>query len=75
MAIWPWYGNVVLNNIYNAAEFLQVESYQHVVRWAKLIQQRPAVQRGIVVNRVWGEGVPHLAERHSAEDLDRLLNI
>ena len=72
IAIWPWYGDLVLGNLYNAAEFLQVEDYTHVQRWAKQIQQRPAVQRGIVVNRVWGEG-EHLAERHDAADIDAIM--
>lgn len=64
IAIWPWYGNLVLGNLYNAAEFLDVESYTHVLRWAKQIEQRPAVQRGRIVNRTWGD--EQLAERHDA---------
>ncbi|MFT2110404.1 glutathione-dependent disulfide-bond oxidoreductase [Marinomonas sp. 2405UD68-3] len=72
IAIWPWYGSLVLGKLYNAAEFLQVDSYTNLQRWAKQIQERPAVQRGIVVNRVWGEG-DHLAERHSASDIDAIV--
>eukprot|EP00933_Yihiella_yeosuensis_P061644 TRINITY_DN64485_c0_g1_i1.p1 TRINITY_DN64485_c0_g1~~TRINITY_DN64485_c0_g1_i1.p1 ORF type:complete len:317 (-),score=7.16 TRINITY_DN64485_c0_g1_i1:75-1025(-) len=72
MAIWPWYGNLVLGNLYSAAEFLDVASYEHVLRWAKAIEQRPAVQRGRIVNKVFGNG-PQLAERHSAADIDAAL--
>ncbi|MGB2221726.1 glutathione-dependent disulfide-bond oxidoreductase [Neptunomonas phycophila] len=72
IAIWPWYGNLVLGNLYNAAEFLDVESYTHVLRWAKQIEQRPAVQRGRIVNRTWGD--EQLAERHDAADIDAVLN-
>lgn len=72
MAIWPWYGNLVLGNLYDAAEFLQVHEYTHVMRWAKAINERKAVQRGIVVNRFWGDGAT-LAERHSAADIDTAL--
>ncbi|MBJ7538710.1 glutathione-dependent disulfide-bond oxidoreductase [Marinomonas transparens] len=71
IAIWPWYGNLVLGNLYDAAEFLDVASYKNVLRWAKAIELRPAVKRGCVVNRVWGEG-QQLAERHDASDLDAL---
>ncbi|MDN2658675.1 glutathione-dependent disulfide-bond oxidoreductase [Neptunomonas sp. CHC150] len=72
IAIWPWYGNLVLGNLYNAAEFLDVKSYTHVLRWAKQIEQRPAVQRGRIVNRTWGD--EQLAERHDAADIDAVLN-
>lgn len=71
IAIWPWYGNLVLGNLYDAAEFLDVASYTNVLRWAKAIEQRPAVQRGRIVNRTWGE--VSLAERHSASDFDGLI--
>ncbi|MCG7622914.1 glutathione-dependent disulfide-bond oxidoreductase [Epibacterium sp. Ofav1-8] len=70
MAIWPWYGQLVLGRQYNAAEFLDVESYEHVMRWAKAIDARPAVQRGRMVNRVFGELSSQLHERHAAEDFD-----
>ncbi len=68
MAIWPWYGALVKGVLYNAATFLSVHEYEHVIRWAEEIAKRPAVQRGRVVNRVWGE--VQLKERHSAGDLD-----
>lgn len=67
MAIWPWYGGLVLGRLYDAAEFLSVNDYPHVVRWAKLIDSRPAVKRGNAVNRNFG-AEPHLPERHSADD-------
>ena len=73
MATWPWYGNVVLGKVYDAAEFLDVDSYTHVMRWAKEIEQREAVKRGRLVNRTWGEEWGQLAERHSAEDIDRII--
>lgn len=72
MGIWPWYGALVRENIYKAAEFLEVDTYEHVVRWADQIAERPAVKRGVVVNRSWGDG-PQLAERHSAKDIDDIL--
>jgi len=71
IAIWPWYGNLVLGKLYNAAEFLDATSYKHVQRWAKQIKQREAVQRGKIVNCTWGEVM--LAERHSAEDITKVL--
>ncbi len=73
MAIWPWYGSLVLGKLYNAAEFLDVTSYQHVQRWAKQIKQREAVQRGKIVNCTWGEMM--LAERHCAEDITQVLKL
>ncbi len=73
MAIWPWYGNLVINNSYDAAEFLQVHTYTNVVRWAKMIAQREAVQRGRIVNRAMGEEWEKLSERHSAADIDKVL--
>ncbi|MDO6567843.1 glutathione-dependent disulfide-bond oxidoreductase [Alteromonas sp. 1_MG-2023] len=72
MAIWPWYGNLVLGNLYDAATFLQVNDYKHVLRWAKEVESRPAVQRGVIVNRTWGDA--QLANRHSAQDIDDALN-
>lgn len=70
MAIFPWYGGVFLDWGYGLAEFLNVSEYPHVERWAKNIEQRPAVQRGIRVNRT-GDNPPGLIrERHSATDLD-----
>ncbi|MEP3350353.1 MAG: glutathione-dependent disulfide-bond oxidoreductase [Marinomonas sp.] len=70
IAIWPWYGNLVLGNLYEAAEFLDVASYTNLVRWAKAIEARPAVKRGRVVNRAWGD--VFLKERHDASDFDGL---
>lgn len=67
---YPWYGIAVLHNLYDAAEFLDVASYTHVIRWAGEIEQRPAVQRGRRVNRTWGPEDQQLAERHDASDLD-----
>jgi GSH-dependent disulfide-bond oxidoreductase len=71
MAIWPWYGGMVLGQLYGAAEFLAVHEYRHVLRWANLIAARPAVQRGRRVNRTTGEPAEQLAERHDAGDFDR----
>lgn len=70
MAIWPWYGAVVTNTVYEAAEFLSAHEYKHVLRWAEDIKQRPAVKRGRMVNRAWGEPESQLHERHSASDFD-----
>lgn len=68
IAIWPWYGSLVLGELYEAAEFLQVNTYKNVVRWAEQIAARPAVKRGRMVNRTWGTADEQLPERHSAED-------
>ncbi|MGY6554810.1 MAG: glutathione-dependent disulfide-bond oxidoreductase [Wenzhouxiangella sp.] len=68
MAIWPWYGQLALGRLYEAAEFLQVETYPNLQRWAREIDQRPAVQRGVMVNKVWGAPETQLHERHAAED-------
>lgn len=70
MAIWPWYGVLALGELYGAGEFLSVQDYQHVQRWAKEIAARPAVIRGRKVNRTWGEESEQAPERHSAADLD-----
>lgn len=70
MAIWPWYGGLVKGRLYEAGEFLSVQDYKHVVRWANAIEARPAVQRGRRVNRVSGEPSEQLRERHEASDLD-----
>lgn len=75
IAIWPWYGNLVLGKQYDAGEFLEVDSYQHVKRWAEEISQRPAVQRGRIVNRTWGEPWENLANRHNASDIDQVLKL
>lgn len=70
IAIWPWYGQLVLGRLYEAAEFLDVESYENVMRWAKAIDARPAVTRGRMVNRAWGEKSEQLHERHAASDFE-----
>jgi GSH-dependent disulfide-bond oxidoreductase len=68
MAIWPWYGRLVLGEVYGAAEFLQVHEYTHVLRWAKQLGARNAVRRGAMVNRTFGDVATQMSERHSAED-------
>ncbi|WP_024612253.1 MULTISPECIES: glutathione-dependent disulfide-bond oxidoreductase [unclassified Pseudoalteromonas] len=68
IAIWPWYGSLVLGALYDAAEFLDVASYTHVVRWATQISERPAVKRGRRVNRTWGPEEEQMAERHNDSD-------
>ena len=70
MAIWPWYGALSKGQLYEAGEFLQVQDYVHVVRWADEIAQRPAVRRGRMVNRVMGDPASQLHERHDASDFD-----
>ena len=70
MAIWPWYGVLTQGELYDAAEFLQVQSYTHVVRWAGQVGERPAVQRGRMVNRTRGELSSQLLERHDASDFE-----
>lgn len=72
MAIWPWYGALVQGHVYDAAEFLQTHEYKNLMRWADEIGKRPAVQRGRIVNRTWGETEEQLPERHSKEDFARL---
>lgn len=68
MAIWPWIAPLMANTIYSAAEFLEAHTYQHVNRWAEQIAKRPAVIRGKMVNRTWGEENKQLHERHDASD-------
>jgi GST-like protein len=70
MATWPWYGQLVQGQLYGAAEFLSVHEYTHVKRWAEAIAQRPAVQRGRKVNRLFGEPASQLHERHDASDFE-----
>ncbi len=70
MAIWAWYGQLVLGRLYEAAEFLDVASYTHVMAWAEKIDARPAVLRGRMVNRAFGEPELQLHERHDASDFD-----
>jgi len=69
IATYAWYGNLVLNNQYEAAEFLDVASYENVVRWAKEIDARPAVQRGRRVNKMSGPEELRVPERHAASDI------
>ncbi|WP_303856947.1 glutathione-dependent disulfide-bond oxidoreductase [Salinicola salarius] len=70
IATWSWYGQLVLGRLYDAAEFLDVESYENVQRWAREIDARPAVQRGRMVNRTFGEPETQLHERHDASDFE-----
>ena len=70
MAIWPWYGALVKGLVYDAAEFLSVHEYEHVLRWTNQIAERPAVRRGRRVNRAWGEKSSQLLERHAASDFE-----
>lgn len=70
IAIWPWYGALVLNRLYDAAEFLDVVSYKNVMRWAQSIDQRAAVKRGVMVNKSWGELSTQLHERHDTSDFN-----
>lgn len=71
MAIWPWYGGVAINNLYEAGEFLQVDGYKNLVRWANEIAARPAVQRGRRVNRIMGPEAEQMRERHGPQDFER----
>ena len=75
IAIWSWYGNLVLGKVYDAAEFLDAASYKDLLRWAQDIAERPAVQRGRIVNRTSGEAWEALSERHSAADIDNALKL
>jgi len=70
MAVWPWYGALSKGLLYGAGEFLQVQEYTHVQRWTDQIAARPAVKRGRMVNRTWGELSSQLAERHDASDFE-----
>ncbi|MEM6758162.1 MAG: glutathione-dependent disulfide-bond oxidoreductase [Pseudomonadota bacterium] len=70
MAIWPWYGQLCLGRLYSAAEFLDVQSYKHVMAWAQKIDARPATLRGRMVNRAFGEPELQLHERHAASDFE-----
>ena len=70
MAVYAWYGALVLHNIYDAAEFLDVASYKNVIRWARRLEKRLAVQRGRRVNKAWGPEEERMPERHSASDFD-----
>ena len=70
MAIWPWYGRLAQGQAYDAGEFLQVQEYKHVQRWTAEIAERPAVIRGSMVNRSWGDLEGQLRERHGASDFE-----
>ncbi|KQU45128.1 S-transferase [Sphingomonas sp. Leaf339] len=70
MAVWPWYGALVTGQVYDAAEFLQVDAYKNVLRWTDLVGARPAVRRGRMVNRIMGDPASQLHERHYAGDFD-----
>jgi GST-like protein len=70
IAVWPWYGAMAKGLLYDAGEFLSVQEYTHVIRWADEIGQRPAVQRGRMVNRVMGDPASQLHERHDASDFE-----
>ena len=70
IAVWPWYGGLAKGWLYDAAEFLQVAEYRHLQRWADTVYARPAVQRGRMVNRTFGEPSSQLHERHDAGDFD-----
>ena len=70
IAIWPWYGALVQNKVYEAAEFLDTASYTHLNRWTEEIAARPAVQRGRIVNRAFGDPSEQLHERHDASDFE-----
>ena len=70
IAVWPWYGGLAKGLLYGAGEFLSVDEYKHVQRWADAIAARPAVQRGRIVNRLSGDPAQQLHERHDASDFE-----
>jgi len=70
ISVWPWYGALVKGTVYNAAEFLSVHEYKNVLRWAETIAARPAVKRGRMVNRAFGDPSEQLRERHDASDFE-----
>ena len=70
IAVWPWYGALAKGLLYGSGEFLQVQEYKNVQRWTNQIAERPAVKRGRMVNRAWGEPASQLHERHDASDFD-----
>ena len=72
MAIWPWYGALAKGLLYEAGEFLSVHEYKHVNRWTDQLAERPAVKRGRMVNRGWGDPASQLPERHDASDFDKV---
>jgi GST-like protein len=70
IAVWPWYGALAKGLLYGAGEFLAVQEYANVQRWTDAIAKRPAVQRGRMVNRAWGDPSSQLHERHDARDFE-----
>ena len=70
IAVWPWYGQLVLGRMYEGGEFLDVGSYKNVLRWTDAIGERPAVKRGRMVNRTFGDPSSQLHERHDASDFE-----
>ena len=70
IAVWPWYGGLIKGVLYEAGKFLSVHEYTNVQRWTEQIAKRPAVQRGRMVNRTFGEASSQLHERHDASDFD-----
>jgi GST-like protein len=70
IAVFPWYGGLAKGELYGAAEFLQVQDYKHLQRWTDAIAARPAVKRGRMVNRAWGDPASQLHERHDASDFE-----
>lgn len=70
MAVWPWYGSLARGLAYGAGEFLQVQTYKNLQRWTAQIGDRPAVKRGLMVNRTFGEPSSQLLERHDASDFE-----
>ena len=74
IAIWSWYGQLVLGKLYNSGKFLDVDSYKNVLNWAKKINSRPAVKRGKIVNKISGNPAFQLRERHSSKDFEDLIS-
>ncbi|MDE3187995.1 MAG: glutathione-dependent disulfide-bond oxidoreductase, partial [Acidobacteriota bacterium] len=72
IAAWPWFGGLVLGKLYHAAEFLSAKDYTHVLRWAHMIAERPAVRRGRIVNQTSGDTTKVLRERHAAADFNAI---
>ena len=70
MAVWPWYGGLAKGELYGAGEFLSVQDYKHLQRWTADIAARPAVRRGRMVNRPFGDPAGQLHERHDAGDFE-----
>ena len=70
MAVWPWYGGMAKGLLYEGGEFLQVQEYRNLIRWTDAIGERPAVKRGRMVNRPFGDPASQLHERHEASDFD-----